>query len=118
MTTDTSSKCESFQSKPESRRDVLKTVVVAAAAPLVAAVPTSMEACAKPAGGGIPTTEGVFLICEKEHRIFFIRSVYLPYFEVTDLYPTEDNLHDIVTYCRNHSKDKWRVLYSDDDDIL
>jgi hypothetical protein len=71
-----------------------------------------------PITGGLPDTEGLFLISESQHRIFFIRSSYLPFFEVTDIYDNTGDLNHVITSGRalSNSKgnDKWDVLYSDE----
>jgi hypothetical protein len=99
-----------------SRRDIVKALFIGSLSS-AAAGPLASLAQANPSSGGIPTTEGLFLVSENEHRLFFIRSSYLPFFEVTDLYD-EATLKDIIPKARSHgTKDKWRVLYSDDDDV-
>jgi hypothetical protein len=101
---------------PGFRREFLKGLFVGTIVPAIGLGPLAGAAAANPVAGNIPTTEGLFLVSEKEHRIFFIRSAYLPFFEVTDLYDAAA-LKNIVPKARGKWKDKWAVLYSDDPDI-
>jgi hypothetical protein len=91
-----------------NRRDLVKGIIVALASSVGGAFLTV------DAKAALPTTEGVFLIAPDAKRIFFIRSAYLPYFEVTDRYSSTE-LDNVVSVYKNHGKkEKWSVLYSDD----
>ncbi|NGO55778.1 hypothetical protein [Allomesorhizobium camelthorni] len=88
---------------PLSRRDVM----LGSAAFLSASGPIS-------AAQANPNAEGYFLTVGDD-RIFFIRSEWLVYFEVTALVADQTKLHRIVRKISRHSKKKQSsALYIDD----
>jgi hypothetical protein len=98
----------SMNTESDTRRDVIKKLMVVIAGSTAS---LSLASGGVRAAVAVPETEGIFLFAEDEDRLFFIRSVWLPYFEVTD---KVSNLPDVMNW-RGHGKSKkWSVLYSDD----
>jgi hypothetical protein len=117
-------KNESSRPRFPSRRELL---AAAGAVATASVAPTPVRATTYPSRPSDvpPTVEGFFFVVygtdADADRIFFLKSSWLPFFELTDLYynsaysQKQKGKNDMVYKIKHHGKKKqWDVLYTED----